>query len=88
MSLAWVTYAVMVMHKNGTRLCATAACSWPVVLLAVTCHVQGSMCAQQLEPLLGAILLLLLNWVRATPGRLFMSSKSSSQTRLIGHWLV
>ena len=30
-------------------------------------------------------LLLLLNWVRATPDRPFMSYKSSSQTRLIGH---
>jgi hypothetical protein len=31
------------------------------------------------------ILLLLLNWVRATPDRPFMSYKSSSQTRPIGH---
>ena len=31
------------------------------------------------------LLLQLLNWVRATPDRPFMSSKSSSQTRLIGH---
>jgi hypothetical protein len=30
------------------------------------------------------LLLLLLNWVRATPDRPYMSSKSSSQTRLIG----
>jgi hypothetical protein len=30
------------------------------------------------------LLLLLLNWVRATPDRPFMSSKSLSQTRLIG----
>ena len=29
------------------------------------------------------LMLLLLNWVRATPDRPFMSSKSSSQTRLI-----
>ena len=34
------------------------------------------------------LLLLLLNWVRATPDRPFMSYKSSSQTRLIGHTLL
>ena len=32
--------------------------------------------------------LLLLNWVRATPDRPFMSYKSSSQTRLIRHSLM
>ena len=34
------------------------------------------------------VMLLLLNWVRATPDRPFTSSKSSSQTRLIGHALT
>ena len=34
------------------------------------------------------LLPLLLNWVRATPDRPFMSSKSSSQTRLIRHTYI
>jgi hypothetical protein len=36
----------------------------------------------------GDILLLVLNWVRATPDRPFMSYKSSSQTRLIGQTCI
>jgi hypothetical protein len=57
---------------------AVLHCS-PVVRHAVQSNKERSAAAELL------LLLLLLKWVRATPDCPFMSSKSSSQTRLIGH---
>jgi hypothetical protein len=46
----------------------------------------SNMCNQLLPPKI--LLLLLLNWVRATPDRPFVSYWSSRQTRLIGQWYI
>ena len=70
------------------RLSALCGASWWEGTPLVTKEQDGAGWVGRWDHGAAGGLLLLLNWVRATPDRPFMSSKSSSQTRLIGQqWL-
>jgi hypothetical protein len=78
---AWVPWVLWTLDAGNLQLAASF--SWHQV---ITTEPQdfgwrtGLLHSVMVQPLL------LLNWVRATPDRPFMSYKTSSQTRLIGHY--